>query len=342
MEVLITIIISTSVIFLVAHNSNKKYDRVVRNTLTSKPRKSTVKPSIINSQEGSNNRVNGNGKGLTWEEFSRLDRELFADSGILDITPSDEEVIAGFHSRSSNRHVEDIMIGNHKDRELRETDIFPSETSDALQKRIKEYTESIRLDPTSTDHYLLRGHCFADLGQHQEAITNYTEVLRLTSHDFEVYYDRGLVYGKLGQPEKVIEDLNIYIRRYPRHSMAYYNRGVAYADLGQLELALKDFDEAINKSPEDRWHGQANAYYNRGVAHGKLGLHSKAIVDFNKSIQLDPTHSDAWSNRGTARLKSGGHENKEVLNDFDTALRLNPGNKNAMQNRDMLLTRINS
>lgn len=161
------------------------------------------------------------------------------------------------------------MIGNHKDRELRDLDLFPPIPSDALQKQIKDYTEAIRLNP----------------------------------REFEIYYDRGLAYDKLGQPEKAIEDLNIYIRRYHRHGEAHYNRGMAYADLGQHELALKDFDEAIRNAHHDRWPGQANAYYNRGVAHGTLGLHAKALVDFNESIQLDPTRSDAYSSRGVAGVQ---------------------------------------
>lgn len=80
MGVLISIIVYASVIFLVAHTTNKtsalKYrdSRVVKNSQTPKPRESTVKPSIINSEEDQR---------LTWEDFTRINRELFADSYIL-------------------------------------------------------------------------------------------------------------------------------------------------------------------------------------------------------------------------------------------------------------------
>ena len=66
----------------------------------------------------------------------------------------------------------------------------------------------------------------------------------------------------------------------------------------------------------------ANAYSNRGVIYDDLGQHLQAIEDYDDAIRLNPGYANAYYNRGNAYADLGQH--LQAIEDYDDAIRLNP------------------
>ncbi len=64
-------------------------------------------------------------------------------------------------------------------------------------------------------------------------------------------------------------------------------------------------------------------YNRRGVAYYDLGEYRQAIEDYDQALRLDPGYAKAYYNRGNAYGRRG--EYRRAIEDFDQALRLDPG-----------------
>ena len=98
--------------------------------------------------------------------------------------------------------------------------------------------------------------------------------------------------------------------------------------------SIEDYSEAIRLDPDD-----ANAYYNRGWDYDELGEYEKAIEDYSQVIRLDPNATDAYNNRGNIYYSLGEYE--KALQDYDEAIRLDPDNEMFLENRKLVLAKIN-
>ena len=75
----------------------------------------------------------------------------------------------------------------------------------------------------------------------------------------------------------------------------------------------------------------ANAYFYRGTAYGDLGESRREIQDYDQALRLDPGFAAAYHNRGIAYKKLG--EYRRAIQDLDQALRLDPGDADAYYTR---------
>lgn len=64
-----------------------------------------------------------------------------------------------------------------------------------------------------------------------------------------------------------------------------------------------------------------------GIEHFKLGRHTEAFGCLNKALSIDPRNVEGLVARGALFANSGSF--KKAVDDFDTALKLNPGHANA-------------
>uniref|UniRef100_UPI00258A1BFB tetratricopeptide repeat protein n=1 Tax=uncultured Brachyspira sp. TaxID=221953 RepID=UPI00258A1BFB len=62
--------------------------------------------------------------------------------------------------------------------------------------------------------------------------------------------------------------------------------------------------------------------------------YEEAIEDFDKAIKLNPDNTDAYNNRGFTKENLGLYE--EAFKDYKKALELDPNNKYAMSNIENL------
>lgn len=127
------------------------------------------------------------------------------------------------------------------------------------------------------------------------------------------------------------------IKLYPNAAasyVAYNNRGKAYGALGNYNEAIKDYSKVIELNPL-----YADGYHVRGNIYLKLGNYQQAVGDYTFAIQLKTKYyKEAYSNRGIANYNIGDYQ--QAINDFNNAIMLDPQDKTAYDNREIVYQRI--
>jgi tetratricopeptide (TPR) repeat protein len=94
---------------------------------------------------------------------------------------------------------------------------------------------------------------------------------------------------------------------------------------GNYTAALDCYSSSIAAEPN------SVGYANRAMAHLKLNNYTTAVKDCTAALDLDENYVKAWLRRGSAQRELGLLD--EAIADFEAALRLEPGNKSAMEDR---------
>ena len=79
----------------------------------------------------------------------------------------------------------------------------------------------------------------------------------------------------------------------------------------------------------------AVAYNNRGKAYAELGDHARAIEDYDQALRLNPGLAQAYNGRAWTLYLMG--RNAEALGDVDRSLSLDPGRVNRIDTRAHVL-----
>jgi tetratricopeptide (TPR) repeat protein len=183
--------------------------------------------------------------------------------------------------------------------------------------------------------YNNRGNAFSGMGQYEQAIKDYDESIRVDPNYAKPFNNRGVARQKKGEYDRALEDFDAAIDIDPNYANAFANRGETYQKKGDFALALKDFDQAIRLDPtsavvwnERCWtravigelqaaladcngamrlepNGVAATFDSRGLTYLKIGQWKLAIADYNSALRLDPKLASARYGRGLAKLQSG-------------------------------------
>jgi tetratricopeptide (TPR) repeat protein len=91
---------------------------------------------------------------------------------------------------------------------------------------------------------------------------------------------------------------------------------------------------------EGHWVGQlaeAKYHFQQGLTFATVGRIDEGIQEFNAAIDRDPTYAAAYGNRGMAYMLQKKKYNK-ALDDLNSAIRLDPKDRNAFYNLAALRT----
>ena len=244
-------------------------------------------------------------------------------------------------SNSAKRTVSDINALLETGRNYLESDDYDS--------AIKQFDETIGLDPGNSIAYLNRGDAFAAKRQRDAAIRDYGEVIRLDPNNSDAYAKRGETFSKSGQESKAIQDLEKALSLDPNHKSArdilktindpsineiikeatkdikynptdfdaYFRRGFDYFEKNQYDTAISNYNEFIRINMKD----PAVCAY-RGRAYMEKGQYDMALKDFNDAIRLRPNYAWAYAQRGEAYWQLG--EKDKAIQDLESAIGLEP------------------
>lgn len=148
--------------------------------------------------------------------------------------------------------------------------------------------------------FKIRGDTYDDKGEYELAVRDYTESLALQPQDAEVFNARGTTRTALGQYELAIQDFDRAIELAPGKGMAFSNRCFAKAVLGRLDTALADCNEAIRLHP-----ARFASFGSRGFVYLKLGQADEAIADYDRILAKRPDDPYALFGRAAAKLIRG-------------------------------------
>jgi tetratricopeptide (TPR) repeat protein len=128
-----------------------------------------------------------------------------------------------------------------------------------------------------------RGRAKLLAGNRIGSIEDYSEAIRLSPSSAELYIERGHVYIVSMKVNDAIRDLTEALRLDPRNASGFNERGIAHFKKGDLVRAQEDLTAAIAISPLPEF------YANRGDVLQAQGRTSDAIEDFRKALLGDPS-----------------------------------------------------
>uniref|UniRef100_A0AAQ5ZYK0 RNA polymerase II-associated protein 3 n=1 Tax=Amphiprion ocellaris TaxID=80972 RepID=A0AAQ5ZYK0_AMPOC len=194
--------------------------------------------------------------------------------------------------------------------------------------RLKKYAVAesdcnlaIALDGNYVKAFARRGAARVALKKYESALEDYETVLKLDPRNVEAQNEVNLSEeAPTVDPDKqrLVEDQQ---RR--QEAVLQKDRGNAYFKEGKFEAAVECYTRGMEA---DSMNVLLPA--NRAMAFLKLEKYRETEEDCTKAISLDSTYSKAFARRATARVALGKLE--EAKQDFQQLLKLEPGNKQAL------------
>jgi tetratricopeptide (TPR) repeat protein len=169
-------------------------------------------------------------------------------------------------------------------------------------------------------------YCEANGKGNQETLELLTHVLEQKRNQTGIYLARARCFYFLGSYAQALQDASEVIRRLPNKAEAYLIRAKAGKMLGQIPQALEDYSTSIRLRPT------AEAHYGRGLTYVRefQGKDREALDDFTAAIRLDPEHVGAYKAR--AEIYSRHEKFQLALRDSEIVVKLDPATPNAYCN----------
>ncbi|XP_055367090.1 RNA polymerase II-associated protein 3 isoform X2 [Betta splendens] len=212
--------------------------------------------------------------------------------------------------------------------------------------RLKKYAVAesdcnlaIVLDPNYFKAYARRGAARFALKKYESALEDYQMVLKLNPGNVDAENEVKKIQEALGHQAPVIQSEATELQKAPtidpnkqrlmeeqqkrQEAVVQKDRGNAYFKEGKYEVAVECYSKGMEA---DCMNVLLPA--NRAMAFLKLERYKEAEEDCTKAISLDGTYTKAFARRATARVALGKLE--EAKKDFQEVLKLEPGNKQAL------------
>ena len=186
-----------------------------------------------------------------------------------------------------------------------------------FEKARADFTTTLGKDPNQADAYYNRGSIFMLRGDWDLAIADFNEAIRCVPFESQYFVDRGIACAASDRVDAAIADFDSALRLFPGHAGAYVHRAAAYARKGNLAKGLADIDEAIAAMP-----GAPQLHFARGYIYLDRGMPDKAIENFKEAIRLRPDYDYAYLQLARAAMQNGAW--REVVTYVEKTLELNP------------------
>ncbi len=181
-----------------------------------------------------------------------------------------------------------------------------------------------------------RGTGFYEIGDCTQAIVTYDRALALDNRCIEAYCGRGNARRYQGDYPGSWDDFNTAVQLDPDCGVAYIGRALATCFGHQPDPhASIDFQHGQNLLIHP---ANAIEYVMRGTAKAQLYDNQGAIDDYTTAIELNPRLVLAYNNRGNLRQHFGDVDG--AISDFTNVLKINPYSPIAYNNRAIIYTQI--
>lgn len=200
---------------------------------------------------------------------------------------------------------------------LSEFQLILKQRSEALSTIDKIF----RLDPQNAEGWFMTGQICKDMGETDRAIASYKKAIAIDPDNRDSYLSLGQLFTAK-RDKLALQYFGNALRidsssLETRHAMATY-----FEKTGDLNRAKTIYREIINLDGS-----YAEAYFNTGLLLLDQDSVEKARDHFDLTLKTDPLFIKAFYFRGVAEEKLG--QKKEALADYDQALRMAPGYKEA-------------
>ncbi|KAM6424807.1 RNA polymerase II-associated protein 3 [Rhynochetos jubatus] len=334
----------------------------IRNKAFKKKKKSKSKvPSKITTEENKKNKI----KSYDYEAWGKLDvdkilEELDKEDSTHDsVSPESDSEEDGiridtekalaekekgnnyFKQGNFDEAINCYTRGMHSDPY---NPVLPTNRASAFY-RMKKFSVAesdcnlaLALDKNYTKAYARRGAARFALKNFQGAKEDYEKVLQLDANNFEAKNELKKIDQALSSKEsseqKELEDTvrpqltdeekkRIEEQQLKQKAITEKDMGNGYFKEGKYEAAIECYTRGIAADGTN-----ALLPANRAMAYLKIERYEEAENDCTQALLLDASYSKAFARRGAARVALG--KLKEAIQDFEAVLKLEPGNKQAI------------
>jgi Tfp pilus assembly protein PilF len=148
---------------------------------------------------------------------------------------------------------------------------------------IKTLTAKLIDNPDDGPTLYRRGQVYASKGAYSLAIKDFDDSLRLNPKDVEAYNNRCWARTVIGDLQAALKDCNEALRLRPNFVDALDSRGLVNLKSGQTKNAIADFDAALRINPR-----LTSSLYGRGLAKQRNGSMSEGDLDLSNAKAMDP------------------------------------------------------
>lgn len=228
--------------------------------------------------------------------------------------------------------------------------------------------EAIRYKSNYSEAYFLRGRAKAQQRHYTAAISDFDKALNIRPNHVNGYIWRGIAKQHNRDYTGAIADYDMVIKlSLDAHAWIWYMKGKVQYIIGDYKTAIVDYDEAIQ-----RGYDGADVYRERGRAKSELGQYEASVDDFLSAItdlKLDNAETveiyrllaDAYCGAGywdaalsclddaielkdndptlyvyRADLNDTLRQYENAIDDYDTAINLNPNNADVYLSRGLI------
>src|SRR5262249_43421375 len=171
---------------------------------------------------------------------------------------------------------------------------------------VRDFSESIRLNPLDALTYLDRGIAYKARKEYDKAVADYTEAIQLDPNWAHAYYDRANVYRVRKEYDKAVADYTEAVRLDPKDADAHYNRAIVYRVRKEYEKAVADYTAVIRLDPKDPDAYDSLAWILATCPDGKIRDGQKAVVYAGTACELTDAKSAFFLATLAAALPEAG------------------------------------
>jgi tetratricopeptide (TPR) repeat protein len=186
-----------------------------------------------------------------------------------------------------------------------------------LKAAERDFTEAIRLHPSTARTHNNLGLVLQKEGRWTEARDQYAEAVRLNPKDPEAHVNLAAARLTLHDADGALEEFHAALRISPSYGEAHNDLGRALEQLGRLDEAAAEYREAARDLP-----GVALPFYNLGGVLMRQGRLDEALAQYRAAIRVQPDDARAHNNLGSI-LRQQGHV-AEAVDEFRLTVRLLP------------------
>ncbi|HRP12235.1 MAG TPA: hypothetical protein PLK37_14490, partial [Terricaulis sp.] len=177
-----------------------------------------------------------------------------------------------------------------------------------------------------------RGEVRLAASQHVRAIADFGRALRLDARNTQALFQRGVAHYERAGYQAAARDFAAVLEIDPQHALAPRWRDEARDALGaDYEDRLAGLDEAIAQAPRDGALRNNRCWLR--ATHGR-DL-EQALADCDEALRLEPGNENALDSRGLVQYKRGDFE--AALADYDAALAVDAERGHYMYGRALAL-----
>lgn len=224
-------------------------------------------------------------------------------------------------------HAVDLAPQN-VDYRLRQADICLAGGN--IENSYKALSEAEKLAPSNKEVQLKLGEVTLYGHDYDRALRHLDNVTMQEPDNLTALTIKSYVYKEMGDTAKAVQILTHVCDIYPDNAMAFEELGVLYS-VHHNPLAVEYLSSALRLDPNN-----TNAMYSLAMYYQETGNFAEAEKLYRQMLDINPNSSDALNNLGYLEKEVYG-DLERAADFFDKALEADPNNKEAQQNRALII-----